>query len=110
MNEIDGKGNNKSAASAQDSAHIEKENIRPGTTPEWAIASHDYLNSDLGMDWTACVQAWFELERTLGYGSQAGAKVCPFLSLQGGTSDLFCVIGSTTARSISSTGVGKLDI
>ena len=78
MNEIDGKGNNKSAASAQDSAHIEKENIPPGTTPEWAIASHDYLNSDLGMDWTACVQAWFELERTLGYGSQAGAKVCNF--------------------------------
>jgi hypothetical protein len=73
MNEIDGKGNKTTAGSA----HIEKENIPPSTIPEWTIASHDYLlNSDLGKDWTACVQAWFELEQDLGYGSQAGAKVC----------------------------------
>ena len=105
MNEIDGRGNKALA-----SPHIEKENI-PSATPDWTIASHDHLlKSDLGEEWTACVRAWFELEQELGYGSQAGAKVCPFLSLQGGTSDLFCVIGSTTARSISSTGVGKLDI
>ena len=72
MNEIDGKGNNKTA-----SAHIETENIPPSTIPEWTIASHDHLlNSDLGKDWTACVRAWFELEQELGYGSQAGAKVC----------------------------------
>ena len=73
MNEIDGKGNNK----ATGSAHIEKENI-PSTTPEWTIASHEHLlKSDLGEDWTACVGAWFELEQELGYGSLAGAKVCP---------------------------------
>jgi hypothetical protein len=71
MNEIDGKAKNKTTASA----HIEKENIH-STTPEWTITSHDYLlKSNLGDDWTACVQAWFELEHELGYGSQAGAKV-----------------------------------
>ncbi|KAF8815164.1 hypothetical protein BYT27DRAFT_7230301 [Phlegmacium glaucopus] len=71
MNQIDGKAKNKATASA----HIEKENIPPSTTPEWAIASHDHLlKSDLGKDWTACVQAWFELEQELGYGSQAGTK------------------------------------
>ena len=73
MNEIDGKGNNKTTASA----HIEKENIPPSTIPEWTIASHDYLlNSDLGKDWIVCVQVWFELEQEMGYGSQAGTKVC----------------------------------
>jgi hypothetical protein len=72
MNEIDGKAKNKTTASTDS----EKENI-PGATPEWTIASHDHLlNSDLGKDWMACVQAWFELEQELGYGSQAGAKVC----------------------------------
>ena len=83
MNKIDGKGNNKSTASA----HIEKENI-PSTSPEWAIASHEHLlKSDLGEDWTACVLAWFELEQDLGYGSKAGAKVCYSLSFQDGTLD-----------------------
>ena len=73
MNEIDGKGNNK----ATGSTHIEKENI-PSTTPKWTIASHEHLlKSDLGEDWTACVGARFELEQELGYGSLAGAKVCP---------------------------------
>jgi hypothetical protein len=72
MNEIDGKGN-KTAGSAP----IEKENIPPSTIPKWTIASHDHLLiSDLGEDWTACVQAWFELEQDLGFGSQTGAKVC----------------------------------
>ena len=72
MNEIDGKCKNKTTASTD----IEKENI-PSTTPEWTIASHDHLlKSDLGKDWTACVQAWFELEHELGYGFLAGAKVC----------------------------------
>jgi hypothetical protein len=71
MNEIDGKSKNKTMASD----HIEKENI-PSTIPEWTIASHNHLlTSDLGMDWTACVQAWFKLEKELGYGSQPGAKV-----------------------------------
>jgi hypothetical protein len=71
MNEIDGK-NKKTTASP----HTEKENI-PSATPEWVIASQDHLlKSDLGKDWTACVQAWFELEQKLGYGSQAGSKVC----------------------------------
>jgi hypothetical protein len=71
MNEIDGKAKNKTTASP----HIEKENIH-STTPEWTIASHNHLlKSDLGKDWTACVQAWFELEQELGYGSKAGAKV-----------------------------------
>lgn len=74
MNEIDGKGNNKNTVG---SAHIEKENIPSSTIPEWTIASRNYLlNSDLGKDWTMCVDAWFELEKDLGYGSQAGAKVC----------------------------------
>ena len=84
MNEIDGKGNNQ----ATGSAHIEKENI-PSTTPEWTIASHEHLlKSDLGEDWTACVRAWYELEEVLGYGSQAGAKVCLSFYFQSGTSDL----------------------
>jgi hypothetical protein len=74
MNEI-GKGNNKTTASC--SAPIEKENFPPSTIPKWTIASHDHLLiSDLGKEWTACVQAWFELEKELGFGSQAGAKVC----------------------------------
>ena len=74
MNEIDGKSNNKATASA----HVEKENI-PSTTPKWAVDSNDHLlKSDLGEDWTACVLVWFELEQELGYGSQAGAKVCLF--------------------------------
>ena len=88
MNEIDGKGNNKIAASA----HIEKENIPPSTIPQWAIASHDLLlnsESDLGKDWTACVRAWFELEQELCYGSQAGAKVCLLIFFSSSwTSDL----------------------
>ena len=87
MNKIDGKGNNKTTAG---SAHIEKENISPSTIPEWTIASHDYLlKSDLGKEWTACVQAWFELEQDLGYGSQAGAKVCLLIFFSSSrTSDL----------------------
>ena len=77
MNEIDGKTKNKTVTLASD--HLEKENI-PTTTPEWAVASHEHLlKSDLGKDWTACVQAWFDLERELGYGSQPGAKVCLIL-------------------------------
>lgn len=73
MNEIDGKAQIKSTASAA-AGHIEKENI-PSTTPEWTIAAYDHLlKSDLGKDWTTCVQAWFELEQELGYGSRA--KVC----------------------------------
>jgi hypothetical protein len=82
MNQIDGKATNKTHTV---SANIEKENVpRLPTTPEWAVASHNHLlKSDLGKDWTACVQAWFELERELNYGSQAGAKVrlLIFLSL-----------------------------
>jgi hypothetical protein len=74
MNEIDGKAT-KAASTHIDS---EKENIGAfTTTPEWTIASHNHLlKSDLGEDWTACVQAWFKLEQDLDYGSQAGAKVC----------------------------------
>ena len=72
MNEINGKAKNKTYTA---SARIEKENA-PTTTPEWAITAHDHLlKSDLGKDWTTCVQAWFELEQELGFGSQAGAKV-----------------------------------
>ena len=77
MNEIDGKTKNKTVTLASD--HLEKENI-PTTAPEWAVASHEHLlKSDLGKDWTACVQAWFDLERELGYGSQPGTKVCLIL-------------------------------
>jgi hypothetical protein len=68
MNQIDGKAKNKTD-------HIEKENV-PSTTPKWTIDSRDHLlKSDLGKNWSACVQAWFELEQDLGYGSQPGAKV-----------------------------------
>ena len=85
MNEIDGKSK-KTTASAH--IQVEKENI-PSTTPEWAIASQDHLlNSDLGKDWTACVEAWCELEKELGYGSQPGTKVCLLISLQVMTLDL----------------------
>ena len=65
MNQIDGNAKNKTTATD----HIEKEDI-PSTIPKWTIASHNHLlMSDLGKDWTACVQAWFELEQELGYGS-----------------------------------------
>ena len=65
MNHIDRKATNKTTASD----NTEKENIS-STTPEWTIASHDHLlKLDLGKDWTACVQAWFELEQELCYGS-----------------------------------------
>ena len=77
MNQIDRKAKNKTTATD----HIEKEDI-PSTVPKWTIASHNHLlMSDLGKDWTACVQAWFELKQELGYGSQPGAKVCLFLFL-----------------------------
>ena len=70
INKIDGKGGNKTTA------HIEKENTPPNTTPKWTITSHNHLlKSDLGKDWMACVQAWLELEQELGYGTQPGAKV-----------------------------------
>jgi hypothetical protein len=107
MNEIDGKGNNKATGSPP----IGKENI-PSTTPDWTIASHEHLlKSDLGEDWTACVQAWYELEEGLGYGSQAGAKVCLiFFFLRWIIGFNFGGIGSITARSNSSSGVGELDV
>jgi hypothetical protein len=61
---------------------VEKENIPPSLLPTWAIAAKNYLlGTDLGAEWTECVQRWIKVEETLGYGTVGGSKACTLLNV-----------------------------
>jgi len=71
MNEIGGKSTGSSNPS-----NIEKENITSGEQPEWAaLAKMHLLVSNLGTEWTACIESWLQVEEQLGYGMIVGSKV-----------------------------------
>jgi len=54
----------------------EKENVPPGTPPDWAVqAKNHLLVRDMGEEWKKCVGVWSELEGKLGYGCLTGTKV-----------------------------------
>jgi hypothetical protein len=73
MNEIGGKS---TGSSTTNLSNIEKENMASGEQPEWAALAKMYLLvSNLGMEWTACVESWLQVEEQLGYGTIVGSKV-----------------------------------
>jgi hypothetical protein len=61
------------------SAFIGKENVSPDMPPAWAISAKNHLlGAELGAEWRVCIQGWIDLEKMLGYGAVAGARVCTY--------------------------------
>jgi hypothetical protein len=48
--------------------------LDPNAEPEWFIDARQHLQDDFSEEWIACVKAWVELEKGLGYGYNK--KVC----------------------------------